>query len=265
MELLLLVPNETRKLLTAKFVLVAKKVGLSEKAVVNRLEPSDAEEQAIFESGEASNRRRKEFQDKSILRVPPNREERFLLHKLFTEHFDPETYILKSDDCPHGAVWMNDARLTNVIICQPENENLYNKVFGGFLMRSAYELAWSTAYIMSGRRPRCHHTDDIWFRRPVEVGSLLHYEAQVVYSQDSYMQLNVNATVIDPDKGTKVITNVFHFTFHLDGEQPAPRVMPRSYPETLLYIEGRRYLHMALDRGTFEVAMPPEAAPPPST
>ncbi|EEC02415.1 acyl-CoA thioesterase, putative, partial [Ixodes scapularis] len=190
--------------------------------------------------------RRKAFQEQSILKVPPNREERMLLHKLFQENFDPETYILKSDECPHGAIWMHDAKLTNVIICQPEFENLYNKVFGGFLMRSAYELAWSTAYLLSGRRPRPYHTDDIWFRKPVEVGSLLHYEAQVVYTRENFMQLNVNATVINPNTGSNIITNVFHFTFQLDGEGPAPRVTPKSYPESLLYIEGRRYLEMAM-------------------
>lgn len=246
MEVLLLAPNVTPKMLTAKFVMVAKKSLSRESAVVNRLVPSNAEEEAIFKKGEMSVQRRKAFQEQSILKVPPNREERMLLHKLFQENFDPETYILKSDECPKGAIWMHDAKLTNVIICQPEFENLYNKVFGGFLMRSAYELAWSTAYLLSGRRPRPHHTDDIWFRRPVAVGSLLHYEAQVVYTRDNFMQLNVNATVIDPNTGKKEITNVFHFTFQLDGKDPAPRVTPKSYPESLLYIEGRRYLELAV-------------------
>lgn len=246
MEVLLLAPDETPKMLTAKFVMVAKKASSKEAAVVNKLVPSNAEEEAIFQKGEASVQRRKAFQEQSILKVPPNREERMLLHKLFQENFDPETYILKSDECPHGAIWMHDAKLTNVIICQPEFENLYNKVFGGFLMRSAYELAWSTAYLLSGRRPRPYHTDDIWFRKPVEVGSLLHYEAQVVYTRENFMQLNVNATVINPNTGRKEITNVFHFTFQLDGEDPAPRVAPKSYPESLLYIEGRRYLEMAM-------------------
>ncbi|XP_077515647.1 acyl-coenzyme A thioesterase 9, mitochondrial-like isoform X2 [Amblyomma americanum] len=246
MELLALLPEQAKHLVTAKFVMVAMQANSSTTVPVNKLQPRNAEEQAIFDEGADNVARRKKFQASGILKQPPNHEERDLLHKLFLEDFDPETYILKSDECPAGAIWMHDARLTNVIICQPEFENLYNKVFGGFLMRNAFELAWSTVYILSGRRPKTYHTADIWFRRPVQLGSLLHYEAQVVYSRDNFMQLNVNATVIKPDQGTKEITNVFHFTFLLDGDSPAPRVVPRSYPESMLYIEGKRYLDLAL-------------------
>lgn len=250
MELLqILVPQQpARHLLTAKFVMVAMEANASKTVPVNKLVPKNEEEQAIFDEGAASVARRKKFQESGILKQPPTQEERDLLHKLFLEDFDPETYILKSDECPAGAIWMQDAKLTNVVICQPEFENLYNKVFGGFLMRNAFELAWATTYILSGRRPKTYHTDDIWFRRPVELGSLLHYESQVVYTQDHFVQVNVNATVIKPDVGTKEITNVFHFTFSLDGDHPAPRVIPRSYPESMLYIEGKRYLDHALSK-----------------
>lgn len=248
MELLSLAPEQTKHLLTAKFVMVAMQANASNTVPVNKLVPKNDEEQAIFEEGAASVARRKKFQASGILKQPPTHEERDLLHKLFLEDFDPETYILKSDECPTGAIWMQDARLTNVIICQPEFENLYNKVFGGFLMRNAFEVAWATVYVLSGRRPKTYHTDDIWFRKPVELGSLLHYDSQVVYTQDNFVQVNVNATVIKPEIGTKEITNVFHFTFCLDGENPAPRVIPRSYPESMLYIEGKRYLDHATSK-----------------
>uniref|UniRef100_A0A224YIT7 Acyl coenzyme a thioesterase 9 mitochondrial n=1 Tax=Rhipicephalus zambeziensis TaxID=60191 RepID=A0A224YIT7_9ACAR len=248
MELQALVPEQPRYLLTAKFVMVAMEANATKTVPVNKLVPKNEEEQAIFDEGAASVARRKKFQASGILKQPPTQEERDLLHKLFLEDFDPETYILKSGECPVGAIWMQDARLTNVIICQPEFENLYNKVFGGFLMRNAFELAWSTTYILSGRRPRTYYTDDIWFRKPVELGSLLHYESQVVYTQDNFVQVNVNATVIKPGGGKKEITNVFHFTFSLDGDNPAPRVIPRSYPESMLYIEGKRYLDHALSK-----------------
>lgn len=248
MELLALLPEKAKHMLSAKFVMVAMQANSSNTVVVNKLEPRNEEEQAIFDEGAASIARRKAFQDTGIFKQPPTQEERDLLHKLFLEDFDPKTYILRSDECPAGGIWMTDAKLTNVIICQPEFENLYNKVFGGFLMRTAFELAWSTAYVLSGRRPKAYHTDDIWFRRSVELGSLLHYEAQVVYTRDNFMQLSVNATVIKPIEGTKEITNVFHFTFHLDGDKPAPRVVPRSYPESMMYIEGRRYLDLATSK-----------------
>ncbi|KAH7965943.1 hypothetical protein HPB49_012274 [Dermacentor silvarum] len=189
MELLSLAPEQTKHLLTAKFVMVAMQANASNTVPVNKLVPKNDEEQAIFEEGAASVARRKKFQASGILKQPPTHEERDLLHKLFLEDFDPD-----------------------------------------------------------GRRPKTYHTDDIWFRKPVELGSLLHYDSQVVYTQDNFVQVNVNATVIKPEIGTKEITNVFHFTFCLDGENPAPRVIPRSYPESMLYIEGKRYLDHAMSK-----------------
>ena len=37
--------------------------------------------------------------------------------------------------------------MKNIQICRPENRNLYNKVFGGFIMRQALELAWANTYM----------------------------------------------------------------------------------------------------------------------
>ena len=44
---------------------------------------------------------------------------------------------------------MEDNRLKNVIICFPEQRNLYNKIFGGFLMRQAFELAWTSVALFT--------------------------------------------------------------------------------------------------------------------
>lgn len=43
--------------------------------------------------------------------------------------------------------------LENTFTCQPEQRNLHGRIFGGFLMSRAFELAHSTAYLFAGRRP----------------------------------------------------------------------------------------------------------------
>ena len=48
---------------------------------------------------------------------------------------------------PVDSVWLEDVKLKNVHICHPQNRNIYGKIFGGFLMRNAFELAWSNAYL----------------------------------------------------------------------------------------------------------------------
>ena len=85
--------------------------------------------------------------------------------------------------------------MKNIQICQPENRNLYNKVFGGFIMRQALELAWANTYMFSHGRPFCLRMEDIWFRAPVEIGSLLYFDSHITYTEDNYVQARVSAEV----------------------------------------------------------------------
>lgn len=48
---------------------------------------------------------------------------------------------------------MDDTSLENTFTCQPQQRNVHGRVFGGFLMRRAFELAHSTAYLFAGSRP----------------------------------------------------------------------------------------------------------------
>uniref|UniRef100_A0A914VRK3 HotDog ACOT-type domain-containing protein n=1 Tax=Plectus sambesii TaxID=2011161 RepID=A0A914VRK3_9BILA len=73
---------------------------------------------------------------------------------------------------------MEDSKLKTVIICFPAQRNLYNKIFGGFLMRQAFELAWANCALFSKSRPLILAVDDIMFRKSVEVGSLLFLSSQ---------------------------------------------------------------------------------------
>lgn len=80
---------------------------------------------------------------------------------------------------PEGHIWMQDAKLKNSILCFPLKRNIYGKIFGGYLMRSAFETAWANAATVSHSRTRVIKVDNIMFRRPVEVGSLLMLSSQV--------------------------------------------------------------------------------------
>ena len=63
---------------------------------------------------------------------------------------------------PDNSVWFEDAKLKNLVVCQPQNRNRlenvkeyeskplairFNKIFGGFIMRQAFELAWANAHV----------------------------------------------------------------------------------------------------------------------
>jgi acyl-coenzyme A thioesterase 9 len=68
--------------------------------------------------------------------------------KLFSECLC-RTHSFRHRQLPAGHVWIHDSKLKTVIICFPEQRNLYNKIFGGFLMRQAFELAWTNVAMFS--------------------------------------------------------------------------------------------------------------------
>lgn len=46
-------------------------------------------------------------------------------------------------------------------------------------MRQAFELAWACTYVYTKNRPIIEYMDDIVFKKPVDIGSLLYFNAQV--------------------------------------------------------------------------------------
>ncbi|TSK98461.1 Acyl-coenzyme A thioesterase 9, mitochondrial [Bagarius yarrelli] len=143
---------------------------------------------------------------------------------------DPEnkrTVSFRSRILPPNSVWMEDAKLKGLEICHPQERNIFNRIFGGFLMRKAYELGWANACVFAGCRPALVAVDDIMFRKPVEIGSLLLLSSQVCYTEGHHVQVRVHTEVLDPLTRQHDTTNVFHFTFQV--EKPVPAVVPQSY------------------------------------
>ncbi|PVD18341.1 hypothetical protein C0Q70_20890 [Pomacea canaliculata] len=129
---------------------------------------------------------------------------------------------------PENTVWMRDTQLKTISICHPEERNLWSKIFGGFLMRKAFELAFADASLYCKNRPTLTVVDDIIFLQPVEIGSLLFFSSEIVYTEGSLMQVRVHAEVLDILTGSRNTTNYFYFVF--DSNNPnMPQVIPRTY------------------------------------
>eukprot|EP00088_Acartia_fossae_P059422 TRINITY_DN7051_c0_g1_i1.p1 TRINITY_DN7051_c0_g1~~TRINITY_DN7051_c0_g1_i1.p1 ORF type:complete len:442 (-),score=92.43 TRINITY_DN7051_c0_g1_i1:220-1515(-) len=232
--------GQWRKVTEAKFVLVARDPLNRGSAVLNPLERGSQEEEDIYQRGEQNKVRRFAMSQDSLFRVPPTLHEQEIIHDFFIRTVDHKAMSFKARIKPENSVWMEDAKLKNLIICQPENRNRFNKIFGGFIMRQAFELAWANTHVYSKCRPFIIHVDDIWFRKPVEVGSMLYFNSQVCYTEDKYVQTRVSAEVVDPKTGGMSVTNVFQFTFELRKQAP-PQIIPKTYHEAMMYLTGRRH------------------------
>uniref|UniRef100_A0A0M3IXM3 HotDog ACOT-type domain-containing protein n=1 Tax=Ascaris lumbricoides TaxID=6252 RepID=A0A0M3IXM3_ASCLU len=91
------------------------------------------------------------------------------------------SYSFRHRVLPPNHVWIEDAKLKNAVLCFPVDRNVYNKIFGGYLMRLAFELAWCNAAMYAKGRVKIAAVDDILFRKSVEIGSLLLLSSQVVF------------------------------------------------------------------------------------
>ncbi|KAG8231076.1 hypothetical protein J437_LFUL010702 [Ladona fulva] len=237
--------NNWKRLTTATFLMAARDSNNEGPALVNPLEAVTDEEKRILQQGEKNKQRRQTMQKTSLYRSLPSPSEQRVIHDIFLKSLEESgggrTGIPRSVKKPAFStisVAMKKAAISNMIFCHPEDRNLHNKVFGGFLMRQALELAWTTGYMFSKFRPKLCHISNIGFHCPVDVGSLLGLSAYVCYTEQNYMQISVYAEVFDPRTGRNVTTNDFHYTFSIPEE--LPEVVPESYHECMMYLDGRR-------------------------
>jgi len=153
-------------------------------------------------------------------------------------------------------VLIKETRLQNTLTAQPQHRNTAGRIFGGFLMRRAFELAFSTAHLFGGRRPIFHELDEVIFKTPVSVGDLWRLESCVLYTSENMdlhgrltIHTEVVATVITPETRRAVTSNIFNFTFGMAENQNGSgrsargdktnlrRVLPGSQEEAYRVVE----------------------------
>ncbi|KAM9319348.1 acyl-coenzyme A thioesterase 9, mitochondrial [Gastrophryne carolinensis] len=232
--------------LDATFVMVARDPANKRPAFVNPIIPDGKEEENLLKQGELNKSRRVAFSTASLLKMAPTAEERKIVHDIFLNTLDTKTVSFRSRILPPNSIWMEDAKLKGLEICHPQQRNIFNRIFGGFLMRKAYELGWATACSYGGSRPYVVAVDDIMFQRPVEIGSLLFLSSQVCYTENNYIQIRVHTEVSDPITREHHTTNIFHYTYKSLKE--VPQIVPKTYGESMLYLDGKRHFDAVVSK-----------------
>ncbi|KAF5269330.1 hypothetical protein FQR65_LT02632 [Abscondita terminalis] len=228
-----------RKLTRALFLLAARDALARKSAIINPLIATTEEEKKILAGGIARKKQRMLLESQSLTKVIPNEEEQNIIHGLFVRSVDEVS--LRKRNLPPSSVWMEECTLSNLIFSHPEDRNLHNKVFGGFLMRQAMELSWALGFMFSKYRPALKSISNISFNRPVDVNSLVKMNAYVVFTHMQYIQITVYAECYDSTSGKTCTSNAFHFTYEVPEQ--VPEVFPRSYQDAMMYIDGRRHFY----------------------
>lgn len=230
--------------LLANFIFVARDSKTGKAAPVNRLSPETEQEKLLYEEAEARNelRKRKRGGDrKDIGHGNVNRLEGLLGEgRIFSD-----MPALADRD----SILLRDTRLENSLICQPQQRNIHGRIFGGFLMHRAFELAFSTAYAFAGMMPCFLEVDHVDFLRPVDVGDFLRFKSCVLYTEYEnadrpLINIEVVAHVTKPELRSSEVSNKFYFTFTVCQEAKAKangfrirKVVPATEEEARTILE----------------------------
>mmetsp|Transcript_35562 Transcript_35562/g.92714 ORF Transcript_35562/g.92714 Transcript_35562/m.92714 type:complete len:502 (-) Transcript_35562:823-2328(-) len=230
--------KELTPVFVASFTMVARDVATNKAAVVPLLVAEEGNEKRLCDLG-------KETKKKLMLdlkRIKEGGDTFFSLNELHTvQELHSEARRGGRED---GVLYkqMSDSKAESIMLCHLQNRNIHGKIFGGYIMRKAFEMAHTQAYLYGNSRPIVQAVDKIRFRKPVEVGSILSLKTKVVYARGypfTSAQVKVDAEVINPTTGNRDLTNDFFFTFSFP-EGPVPRLMPESFDEMEDYVEGMR-------------------------
>ena len=123
----------------------------------------------------------------------------------------------------------------------PEQENVPKTVFGGYLVRRAYELAALAAELVAPDRVVPFQVNRINFNQPVLLGDQLKFTARVVYTGKTTITVQSDIERFGRVGGDKALSNSCLFTFRNVDANMEPQPVPFIYPVT--YAEDARFLN----------------------
>ncbi|KAF1347805.1 HotDog domain-containing protein [Delphinella strobiligena] len=248
-------------LLTCQFTMVSLDPGTKKPVSIPPIQPETEEEHRLFEQGKVNSAHRKQLKSTSLLKQTPNDQESDLMHALWqlqVRYHDPNDALRK----PDNVYFMDQTKLSTASIMQPQYRNRHHfMIFGGFLLKQTFELAFCCAASFAHARPTFVSLDPSTFQNPVPVGSVLYMTATIVYTDPpliagqgeeptseealiakegkklTRVQVRVDTKVRDVEHGQAKPTGQFNYTFTVAGDL---RIMPRTYTEMMMMIEASR-------------------------
>ncbi|XP_076956630.1 acyl-coenzyme A thioesterase 2, chloroplastic-like [Bidens hawaiensis] len=206
--------------LTANFIFVARDSKTGKAAAVNHLTPQTETETLAYEEADARSKLRKLklAERQGVESIEKTRVDTLLAEACI---FSDMPALADRD-----SILLKDTRLENSLICQPQQRNIHGRIFGGFLMHRAFELAFSTAYTFAGFMPFFLEVDHVDFRRPVDVGNFLRFKSCVLFTEFEHAEqplinVEVVAHVTRPEMRSSEVSNTFYFTFTIRPEAKA--------------------------------------------
>lgn len=200
--------NEDDVFLTASFTFVARNPETHKSFPVNKLLPISEKEWIDYRRAESHNAAKKLIVTReTLLKNPPTTEETHLIHNMYLQSKKLETF----KQLPKNISFMKDTETNSTSFMQPQYRNRHSyMIFGGYLMRQSFELAYCTAAAFSRAFPRFISLDSTTFKAPVPVGSVLYMNSKIVYTE------HIHESDIKPSTEFQNTTSPFDGFLHFD-------------------------------------------------
>ncbi|EFO82171.1 hypothetical protein CRE_00226 [Caenorhabditis remanei] len=145
----------------------------------------------------------------------------------------PELGAIELPLVQDGQQPMTSTTVESTTIAQPEHENPYGSVFGGFLVRKGLETAELCAKMFAKTPLRVASIDDAEFLKVVEIGSILKFSAFIcnVDNKEQRFQISSQVEVYNSETNTFELCDRFLFTFETKEEINLPQVVPHNMQE----------------------------------
>ena len=117
-------------------------------------------------------------------------------------------------------------------ILMPNDTNMLNNLMGGKMMYWMDICAAIAAQKHSEAVCVTASVDNISFRQPIEMGSVVTLTAQVTRAFNSSMEIYIEVTAENIPNKTKFVSNSAFFTFVAIDENDKPISVPEAIPET---------------------------------
>ncbi|OBA26184.1 hypothetical protein HANVADRAFT_53348 [Hanseniaspora valbyensis NRRL Y-1626] len=185
-------PHE--KVLSSTFTFVARNPETHKSLAINKILPASEQDWIDYKRAESYNiakkmKAKQEQNDNSnlISSTGLSEEESKIVHNLWKLDSVLKDNLLNpisGKPIKDNIKFAKDTQLTSTIIVQPQYRNRHSfQCFGGALMKWTFELAYCTACSVSNGAPRFMSLDATTFKAPVPIGSILHMNSKVVYSE----------------------------------------------------------------------------------
>lgn len=214
------------------FMMVARS-GVGEGAVSLELPPLDYLDE-MEKKRVAKAKERRDASQGDPAKRPPSPEEHELLSRLHRAQDEPDFAGLRVGRLATES-WER---------MYPILEKVPQSIFGGYLIRRAYELAALCAELVAPGRAVIMAVNRINFLQRVHIDDKLHYTCRVVHTGRCSISIEADIERISRDRRSKALSNTCLFTFVSVDQamlpQPVPTVYPTTYAEDGLYLMAYR-------------------------